>query len=107
MIALTSTPFYFRMDPLLNVLILIIFWKLFLHLLLLLRLLYYQVGFRGGANATLFLENMSKPRHGKLYVNTDQNWVFCPGNSSDTAQGIPLPDLQANCQHLLDTGQLF
>jgi hypothetical protein len=62
---------------------------------------------QGGANATLFLENMSKPRHGKLYVNTDQNWVFCPGNSSDTAQGIPLPDLQANCQHLLDTGQLF
>ncbi len=26
---------------------------------------------KGGVNATLFLHNMSKPRHGKLQVDTD------------------------------------
>ena len=34
----------------------------------------------------------------------DQSWYFYPGKSTD---GILLPDLSANCQHLLDTGQLF
>jgi hypothetical protein len=58
---------------------------------------------KGGANATLFLESMSKPRHGSLKFHSD-NWYFFPGKSSE---GILLPDLQANCQHLLDSGQLF
>jgi len=58
-------------------------------------------------NATLFLSTMTKPRHGKLRCTTGKNWVFCPGNLLDTNQGIPLPDLSATCQHLLDTGQLF
>jgi hypothetical protein len=62
---------------------------------------------QGGANATLFLESMSKPRHGKLQLTTDNNWIFRPGTSMDITQGIPLPDLMAKCQHLLDTGQLF
>jgi hypothetical protein len=61
---------------------------------------------QGGANATLFLENMTKPRHGKLFLSND-SWVFCPGTSTDLSQGIPLPDLSATCQTLLDTGQLF
>jgi len=60
-----------------------------------------------GTNATLFLLTMTKPRHGKLKRSTDKNWVFCPGNLLDITQGISLPDLSANCQHLIDTGQFF
>jgi len=58
-------------------------------------------------NATLFLSSMSKPRHGKLRVSSDNIWIFCPGNQTDLSQGISLPDLSADCQYLLDTGQLF
>jgi hypothetical protein len=58
---------------------------------------------QGGENATLFLEQMSKPRHGTLNRISD-HWYFYPGKSK---QGMILPDLQANCQHLVDTGQLF
>jgi len=46
---------------------------------------------------------MSKPRHGTLDMISDE-WYFYPGKSK---QGIFLPNLQANCQHLLDSGQLF
>jgi len=58
---------------------------------------------KGGAKATLFLEKMSKPRHGTLQLVSNE-WQFYPGKSHD---GILLPDLQASCQHLLDTGQSF
>jgi hypothetical protein len=50
------------------------------------------------------LNNLSKPRHGKLEVDEHQLWQFFPGKSTT---GIPLSDLPANCQHLLDTGKLF
>ncbi len=60
---------------------------------------------KGGANATLFLSSMSKPRHGKLDVSSDDKiWYFYPGR---TNQGILLPDFNANCHDLLDTAQLF
>jgi len=59
---------------------------------------------KGGANATLFLDQMAKPKHGRLDIDSSNRWLFFPGKSSD---GIELPDLTANCQHLLDTGQLF
>ncbi len=59
------------------------------------------------ANATLFLSAMTKPCHGKLQLNADNQWIFCPGNSKDLSQGILLHDLSANHQMLLDTGQLF
>ena len=59
---------------------------------------------KGGTKATLFLHDMTKPRHGTLQLLSDNIWTFYPGKSTT---GIPLPDLQANCQHLLDTGQLF
>ncbi len=59
------------------------------------------------ANATLFLDTMSKPRHGKLKLNDIQQWIFCPGNSTDLSNGILLEDLSATFQHLMDTGQLF
>jgi hypothetical protein len=36
-----------------------------------------------------------------------ENWIFCPGLTNDLLNGIKLPDLSANCQILLDTGQLF
>jgi len=62
---------------------------------------------QGGANAMLFLYNMTKPRHGKLFKNSDSEWVFCPGTSVDVTTGITLPDLSATFQTLLDTGQLF
>jgi hypothetical protein len=38
---------------------------------------------KGGANATLFLSDMSKPRHGKLHCNEENNWYLCPGTTSD------------------------
>lgn len=60
-----------------------------------------------GANTTFFLHDMSKPRHGKLVRNEHNEWIFCPGTLSDTQSGILLSDLSANCQHLLETGQLF
>jgi len=62
---------------------------------------------QGGANVTLFLQSMTKPRHGKLFLNSDMEWVFCPGTSVDVASGILLPNLSASCQNLIDTGQLF
>jgi hypothetical protein len=62
---------------------------------------------QGGTNATLFLDNMTKPRHGKLQLYDSNTWVFCPGINTPIDQGISLPDLPANCQRLLDTGQLF
>jgi hypothetical protein len=58
---------------------------------------------QGGANATLFLHHMSKPRHGTLGLS-DHNWYFYPGKSKE---GILLSDLSANCQQLMDTAQLF
>jgi hypothetical protein len=54
---------------------------------------------KGGANATLFLFEMSKPRHGTLQTNEHGDWIFC--------KGTLLPDLSANCQQLMDTGQRF
>ena len=59
------------------------------------------------ANATLFLLNMTKPRHGKLYLDDNNQWVFCPGNSKDVSAGTPFPDLSSTIQTLLDTGQIF
>jgi hypothetical protein len=44
-----------------------------------------------GTNATLFLTTMTKPRHGKLYLDDSQQWTFCPGNSKDVHSGIPTP----------------
>jgi hypothetical protein len=61
---------------------------------------------KGGSNATLFLHNMPKPRHGTLQLNENQEWILYPGKQTST-NGIPLPDLVANCQKLLYTGQLF
>jgi hypothetical protein len=55
----------------------------------------------------LCLSNMPKPRHGKLRLSSENSWIFCSGNQVDLSQGIPLPDLSADCQYLLDTGQLF
>jgi hypothetical protein len=62
---------------------------------------------QNGVNTTLFLSNMLKPRHGKLYQNANLEWVFCPGNSTDISTGVPLPDLSANIQQLLESGQIF
>ncbi len=62
---------------------------------------------QGGATATLFLPNMSKPRHGRLHVDSDNNWSFSPGTSTDITKHIPLPDLLANGRTLLENAQLF
>jgi len=60
---------------------------------------------KGGAKATLFLQHMSKPRHRTLNQSShDSVWYYYPGKSTD---GIALHDLEANCQGLLDSGQLF
>jgi hypothetical protein len=59
------------------------------------------------ANATLFLFDMTKPRHGKLKRDHNNNWIFCPGVNHDISQGIKLQDLSANCQMLMETGQRF
>jgi hypothetical protein len=58
-------------------------------------------------NVTLFLSDMSKPRHGKLFRDSNHQWIFCPGKTKDWTKGITLPDLSASIQSLLDTGQLF
>lgn len=50
---------------------------------------------------------MVKPRHGKLFLNAHHKLIFCPGNTKDVTQDIPLPDLTSTFQTLLDTGQLF
>jgi hypothetical protein len=60
-----------------------------------------------GANATLCLSNMTKPRHGKLYLDADSQWFFCQGHSQDLSQGFILHDLSSNFQVLLDTGPLY
>ncbi len=62
---------------------------------------------KGGSTATLFLTEMSKPKHGRLYMHDDNQWYFCFGNTSDITKGVLLSDLPANCQRLLDSGQLF
>jgi hypothetical protein len=60
---------------------------------------------KGGTNATLFLNTMPKPRHGSLQLETD-TWVFYSGKQTCTNR-ISLPDFEANCQELIQTGQLF
>jgi hypothetical protein len=50
---------------------------------------------------------MYKPRHGKLKLDDSNEWIFCPGNSTDLSMGIRLENLMANCQHLLESRQLF
>jgi hypothetical protein len=62
---------------------------------------------KGGSTATLFLTNMSKPRHGKLYSDDSGQWFFCFGNNSDLSKVFFLSDFGAQYQTLLDTGQLF
>jgi len=59
---------------------------------------------KGGANATLFFNHMSKPRHSVLSLSETNDWYFYPGKSKE---GILLPDLVANCQNWMDTVQLF
>ncbi len=49
---------------------------------------------------------MPKPRHGTLQCNSDDCWIFFPGKQTDT-NGILMKDPEANCQELLETGQLF
>jgi hypothetical protein len=62
---------------------------------------------KGGVTATLFLTNMTKPRHGRLYPDSSGHWFFCPGNKYDLSKSILLSDLSANYQSLLESGQLF
>jgi hypothetical protein len=62
---------------------------------------------QNSANTTLFLSSMPKPRHGKLRLDSEQQWVFAPGNSINLSKGIILDDLSSNFQQLLDTFQLF
>jgi hypothetical protein len=60
---------------------------------------------QGDVNATLFLRNMPKPKHG-TFQNNDNIWTFHPGKQV-TSNGIILENFEANCQDLLDSGQLF
>jgi len=62
---------------------------------------------QGGCTATLFLHDMTKPNHGKLYEQSNGTWVFCTGNKFEPSKGKVLTDLSSNIQHLLDSGQLF
>jgi len=62
---------------------------------------------KGGAPATLFLTDMSKPRLGRLYSDDNGSWYFCFDESSDNTKGIVLPDFHANYRSLLDSGQIF
>jgi hypothetical protein len=62
---------------------------------------------KGGCTATLFLHDMSKPNHGRLYEDLNGDWLFCSGNKFELSNGRRLPVLSAQLQSLLDTGQLF
>ncbi len=63
---------------------------------------------KGGSNVTLFLNSMTKPKHGKLFFDDANDvWTFCPGNTTDLTKSSPLVDLSSTSQQLLDTGQLF
>jgi len=55
-------------------------------------------------NATLFLHSMTNSWHGKLRFSSNNEWYFTLGRSTDS---ITLSDLMANCQNLIDRGQLF
>lgn len=59
---------------------------------------------QSGVNATLFLSTMSKPRHGKLFLDPMNQWIFCAGQNTELSRGILLEDFTRNCQELLDTG---
>jgi hypothetical protein len=50
---------------------------------------------------------MTKPRHGKLHMDSKNQWIFCAGKNEDLSTGTLLEDFVSNCQSLLDTGQLF
>ncbi len=50
---------------------------------------------------------MTKPRHGKLHLDFDEQWVFCYGTSTTIINGMKLLDFMVNCQNLMDTSQLF
>jgi hypothetical protein len=62
---------------------------------------------KGGATATLFLPEMSKPRHGTLLCDSGHTWFFCPGATKDSSKFIALPALVENCQTLLENANLF
>jgi hypothetical protein len=62
---------------------------------------------KGGCTATLFLNMMTKPPHGCLHSDDSGQWYFCFGTNSDLSKGVTLMDFSANCQQLLDSGQLF
>ncbi len=62
---------------------------------------------KGGCTATLFLNDMSKPNHGRLYEQEGGNWIFCTGNKYEISKGRLLQDLSATAQQLIDSGQLF
>jgi hypothetical protein len=49
---------------------------------------------------------MPRPKHGTLQLSSDHTWTFYPGKRVDK-DGISLLNFEANCQELLDTGQLF
>jgi hypothetical protein len=61
---------------------------------------------KGGVNATLILHDMAKPRHGTLHPSSGDDWNFYPGKQT-SSNGILLANLTANCQALLDSGQLY
>ncbi len=44
---------------------------------------------------SVFLSNMSRPRHGKLRIYQSDQWIFTPGNTTDLSQGILLNDLSS------------
>jgi hypothetical protein len=54
----------------------------------------------------LFLHDMPKPRHGTLPLSAGNVWSFYPGKFTGVDSNL-IPDLSANGQELLDTGQLF
>jgi len=49
---------------------------------------------------------MSKSKHGTLQLSFNDEWYFYPDKHT-TTDGILLSDFSANCQSLMDTGQLF
>jgi hypothetical protein len=62
---------------------------------------------KGGCTATLFLNDMSKPSHGRLYEDSNDTWIFCIGNKFEASKGTYLHNFSAQARQLLETSQLF
>ncbi len=62
---------------------------------------------KGGCTATLFLNDMSKPIHGRLYEDSDDAWIFCTGNKFEASKGTYLHNFPHKLNNYLKPANYF